>query len=171
KFWFHLSKREQRRRFKKLEKSKLTSWRVTPTDWEHHSMYETFTSVCSRAIRTTSTAEAPWNVIEGTDFRYRNSTAAQYLVDSIRARLERHNEPPAVAPVPTRLDPKTIWDTLDMTQRLSREQYTRSLARYQGRLNLQARRLAKRPKGVIVLFEGPDAAGKGGSIRRLIHAL
>ncbi len=171
KFWFHLSKKEQKHRFKRLEKSKLTRWRVSERDWKHHEMYDQFTRVCSRAIRTTSTAEAPWNIVEGTDFRHRNVTAAQYLIDSIRMRLSHSVSPPAAAPVPVRLDPRTILDTLDMSQSLSREEYTRDLALYQGRINRQARRLATRQKGVTLVFEGSDAAGKGGSIRRLIHGL
>ena len=171
KYWMHLSKKEQRRRFKKLEKSKLTRWRVSPTDWEHHEMYDTFIEVCSRTIRTTSTAEAPWNVVEGTDFRYRNVTVARYLIDSIRARLSQTMSPPAVAPVPTRIDPTTILDTLDLTLSLPRDEYAEALALLQGRIHRQARQLAQRQVGVIVVFEGPDAAGKGGSIRRLTHAL
>jgi polyphosphate:AMP phosphotransferase len=171
KLWFHLSKKEQRRRFKRWEKSKLSRWRVSSRDWLHHEMYEDFVRVCSRAIRTTSTAESPWNVVEGTDFRYRNVTAARYLIDSIRARLGVENSPPVVASVPKREDPETILDTLDMTRSLPRETYADELALYQGRINGLARQLAKRERSVTIVFEGSDASGKGGAIRRLIHAL
>ncbi len=171
KLWFHLSKREQRRRFEELEKSKLTRWQVSKREWQHHRMYDEFRDVCSRAIRTTSIAEAPWHVIEGTDWRYRNVAAARTLIESIRVR----STPVAGAPVgpstPTLEDPRTILDTLDMSLELNQQDYEQKLARYQGRINRQSRRLAKQQKSVIVVFEGSDAAGKGGAIRRLTHAL
>lgn len=171
KLWFHLSKREQGRRFKDLAKSKLTRWQVSAREWEHHRMYDEFRSVSSRAIRTTSIVEAPWNVIEGTDWRYRNVTAARTLIESIRSRS-------APAPVVTvgpstrqLEDPRTILDMLDLSRALSQEAYAQKLARNQARIHREARRLAKQHKSVIVVFEGSDAAGKGGAIRRLTHAL
>lgn len=171
KFWLHISKREQKRRFKTLEKEKATRWRVSKRDWEHHALYDSFVGVCSKAIRTTSTGHAPWQVIESTDWRYRNATAARYLVSSIRQRLEQSNRPPPVAPAPVQQDPLTILDTLHLEKSLSREQYEDQLARYQGRLNRLSRRLLPSARGAILVFEGMDAAGKGGAIRRVIRAL
>lgn len=171
KLWFHVSKKEQKRRFKEFEKSKLTRWRVSARDWQHHEMYDRFVSVCSRAIRTTSTGEAPWNIIEGTDSRYRDVTAARCLVDSIRARIANSKPAPTIAPHVQHDDPRTILDTLDMSLTLDQKDYARQLALYQARINRQARRLAKHEKSVTIVFEGSDAAGKGGAIRRLTHAL
>lgn len=171
KLWFHLSKREQRRRLKALEQSKLTRWQVSAREWEHHRLYDEFRSLCSRAIRATSTVEAPWHVVESTDFRYRNVAALRTLIESIRARSK---PAPAAAPgpsTPALEDPRTILDTLDMSLSLGQDDYARKLALYQGRINRKSRRLAKKQKSVIVVFEGSDAAGKGGAIRRLTHAL
>lgn len=171
KLWFHLSKQEQKRRFTELERSKLTRWQVSERDWEHHRMYDRFRSLCSRAIRTTSIAEAPWNIIEGTDWRYRNVVAARTLIENIRAQCTRPELPTVVANTPQLEDPRTILDTLDMDSKLGPEDYARKLAVYQGRINRQSRRLVKKQRSVIVVFEGSDAAGKGGAIRRLTHAI
>jgi polyphosphate kinase 2 (PPK2 family) len=95
----------------------------------------------------------------------------RYLVSSIRQRLEESTRPPPVAPVPVQRDPRTILDTLDLEKRLSREEYNEELAKNQGRLNRLSRRLLPSGRGVIVVFEGMDAAGKGGAIRRMIRAL
>ena len=171
KLWFHLSKQEQRRRFKELEKSKLTRWQVSERDWEHHRMYDEFKSLCSRAIRSTSTVEAPWTVIEATDFRHRNVAAARTLIESIRSRGTPVQVAPVGAQTPRLEDPRTILDTLDMSLGLDQTDYAKKLALYQGRINRRSRRLAKKQKSVIVVFEGSDAAGKGGAIRRLTHAL
>lgn len=171
KLWFHLTKKEQRRRFKELEASKLTRWQVSEREWEHHRLYDEFRRVCSRAIRTTSTADAPWNIIEGTDVRYRNVAAARTLIDAIRARSTPAPPTPAGAITRQLEDPRTILDTLDMGLTLGQKEYAKQLALIQGRIHRQSRRLAKQQKSVIVLFEGSDAAGKGGAIRRLTHAL
>ena len=88
KLWLHISEKEQKRRFKELSKSKRTAWRVTKDDWKKHSHYDEFRKVCERAIRHTSTGQCPWTVIEGTDARYRNATAAQHIVDRLTERLD-----------------------------------------------------------------------------------
>ena len=67
KFWFHLSKKAQKKRLKALEKDPKTRWRVTETDWERFKSYDTFYEVSEHALRQTSTADAPWHIVEGTD--------------------------------------------------------------------------------------------------------
>ncbi|MGH9886044.1 MAG: polyphosphate:AMP phosphotransferase, partial [bacterium] len=66
KFWLHLTRKLQRKRFKKLEKDPRTAWRVAPSDWKHLSMYKKFQSTAQHLLRGTSTAIAPWLVVEGT---------------------------------------------------------------------------------------------------------
>ena len=87
KFWFHLSKDAQRKRLKSLEKDPKTRWRVTDLDWERFKLYDKFRKVSEHALRATSTAEAPWIVIEGTDSRYRSLTAGRILLEALRKRL------------------------------------------------------------------------------------
>ncbi|MHB8167014.1 MAG: polyphosphate:AMP phosphotransferase, partial [Sulfuricella sp.] len=65
KFWLHLSKDKQEKRLKLLEKNPKTRWRVTDRDWEHYKMYNKFRSIHESVIRHTSTAEAPWIIVEG----------------------------------------------------------------------------------------------------------
>ena len=89
KFWFHLSKEVQRKRLKKLEKDPKTRWRVTELDWKRFKLYDKFRKVSEHALRATSTAEAPWIVIEGSDARYRNLTAGKILLEALRKRLDQ----------------------------------------------------------------------------------
>jgi len=67
KFWFHLSKRAQKKRLKDLASNKKTAWRVTKEEWSNFKHYDEFVDVCEDALRATSTGEAPWDVIEGSD--------------------------------------------------------------------------------------------------------
>ena len=173
KFWFHLSKKRQKVRLKKLEKDPTTRWRVTPTDWERFKMYDTFREISERTLRQTSKANAPWVVVEGEDERYRNLTVGRLILQALRRRLD---EPTAVASVkaPTVLpaiDSLNVLNTLDLTQRLDREEYRQMLEEYQGKLNLLTRHPKFRGLSVVTLFEGNDAAGKGGAIRRVTGAI
>ncbi|TPW19082.1 MAG: hypothetical protein FD126_3044, partial [Elusimicrobia bacterium] len=70
KLWFHISKAEQRRRFKSLEADAETRWRVTEQDWKFHKRYDRFRDVSERALRKTSTGPAPWTLVEATDKRH-----------------------------------------------------------------------------------------------------
>ena len=85
KFWFHLSKEAQEKRLHKLEKNSKTRWRVSKIDWKHFKLYDEFRSVSERALRTTSTGEASWIVVEGADKRYRSVTVANNIVSLILA--------------------------------------------------------------------------------------
>jgi len=173
KFWFHLSKDVQRKRLKSLEKDAKTRWRVTDLDWERFKLYDKFRRVSEHALRATSTAEAPWIVIEGTDPRYRSLTAGRILLEALHKRL-KHDIQPASANVPplqAPIDSLNVFDKLDMTQKLAKKKFDAELEKYQGKLNLLTRDKRFRNMSVIALFEGSDAAGKGGAIRRITGAL
>ena len=67
KYWFHLSKPQQRARLKALEKNPDTRWRVSETEWAYFKLYDRFVEVCEPFLRQTSTAQAPWIVVPGAD--------------------------------------------------------------------------------------------------------
>jgi polyphosphate:AMP phosphotransferase len=173
KFWLHLSKKTQRRRLEELEKSDKTRWRVTPTDWDHHRRYDRFRRVSERALRESSSTESPWIVVEATDARYRDLTIATAIAHGIRRRLEvaaptRHIHAPELPPP---IDGRRILGTIDLDRAVPQDEYKDQLPRLQGRLNLLFREPAMKKRGVVLVFEGVDAAGKGGAIRRVTQAL
>lgn len=173
KFWFHLSKPAQEKRLKALEKSVKTRWRVSSTDWKNHRHYDRFRKISEHVLRETSTAQSAWQVIEGADLRYRNLTTGRLLLEAIRQRLA-HPDPimaGSVAPLHAAVDRLNVIDSLDLSRSLSKAAYRKQLAHYQGRLNQLLRDKRFRSRSLIALFEGPDAAGKGGVIRRLSGAL
>jgi len=175
KFWFHLSKKAQRKRLKELKKDPKTRWRVTTRDEAYFKRYDRFREVSERVLRDTSHAHAPWIVVEGTDWRYRELAVAGELLDALRHRLATPHAPSAVPATP---DPspgvdteRTVLSELDLTQKLSRKAYDQALERWQGKLALLTRHKRFRKHSVVVVFEGNDAAGKGGAIRRLATAV
>ena len=174
KFWLHLSREKQEKRLKALEKDPKTRWRVTDRDWEHFKLYDRFRTVNESVIRHTSTAEAPWFIVEGEDPRYRSLTIGKMIQEAIRRRLDADKTPPAsinAPPLLPSIDQLQILKTLDLTQKLEKAKYEEELEKYQGKLALLTRHPRFREITVIAVFEGNDAAGKGGSIRRITGAL
>ena len=171
KLWFHLSKQQQRKRLATLSADKRTRWRVTDTDWHHFELYDTFRRVSERALRQSSTADAPWRIIEGADPRYRSLKAGNILLESIRARLSQKRQPRPFAPPPGKPDEPNLLRALDLTVTVEQKRYERRLEELQGRLNTLTRDRHFRKTGVVAVFEGADAAGKGGAIRRITQAL
>jgi polyphosphate:AMP phosphotransferase len=173
KFWFHLSKPEQKKRLKALEKDPKTRWRVTDTDWQRFKIYDRFRQVSEHALRETSTGEAPWLIVEGTDPNYRYLTVGTLLLEALRKRLADKTVHIAATPAPLEpvLDKRNVLNALDYTQSLIKKSYEKKLEKYQGRLNLLTRDPKFHEKSLIIVFEGQDAAGKGSSIRRITGAL
>lgn len=172
KFWFHLSKAQQKRRIKALEKDKETSWKVSRYDRKLFEHYEEFISVCEPFVRETSTAEAPWTVVPAADDRYRALFVGRHLLGALRARLDAA-EPPVAGPAPAATVPDrvNVIRALKLRQEMSREEYDRRLAEAQGRLARATRHKRYGRVSVVAVFEGNDAAGKGGAIRRFAAAL
>lgn len=171
KLWFHLSARDQRARMRELEKDKRTRWRVTQQDWEHHGMHDKLVDVATRTLRVTSTDDAPWIVVPGKDERYRALVVGQAMLDAL------HNEmvadPPAdtaMHPVPP-LDGRHVLQTIAAPVAISSKVYEDELLKWQGELAKLVRSKAFRKRSLVVVFEGVDAAGKGGAIRRLTAAI
>jgi polyphosphate:AMP phosphotransferase len=173
KFWFHLSKKAQKKRLKDLASDKRTAWRVTDEEWKNFEQYDRFVDVCEDALRATSTGEAPWDVIEGSDHEYRSLTAARLLEDALAARLkgERPELSPAAPPAAPPIDGRTLLGSFDYKRKLDRDAYAKKLVKLQARLAGLTRSKKMRDRSLVMVFEGMDAAGKGSTIRRLTPAM
>jgi len=173
KFWFHLTKEGQRRRLKALEKDPRTAWRVTKWNWDRIKTYDKLQNVVGHVLRLTNTPWAPWIIIEGEDDRYRSLTTGKILLDAIKSRLDGggRQTTPVAPPVPVNLDRRDVLSELDLSHKLAKKDYERQLARWQGRLSELVRHQRFKKASLICVFEGADAAGKGGAVRRISAAL
>lgn len=175
KFWLHITRDAQRARLKALRRDPRQSWRVTDREWEAHKHYDDYRQVAERVLRKTSQGETPWHVVDGSNERFRTLTVTRILRDALRERLaefERRRAaaapPPPAHPVPA---PVNALSSLDLTLAMEREAYQRELLDYQGTLNRLIRSMQHKRRSLLLVFEGPDAAGKGGAIRRLTAAM
>ncbi|MGE0558051.1 MAG: polyphosphate:AMP phosphotransferase [Burkholderiales bacterium] len=174
KFWFHLSKPQQKKRLRELESNPETRWRVTRKDWKLYKNYDDYAEICEPFVRRTSTGEAPWLVVAGADPRYRGLTVGRTLLAALRERLDEKpharlpdRNPPLLPPI----DRLNVIRALQLDQPLSKKEFEKQLEEWQGRLNRLFRDPRMRELSVVTVFEGNDAAGKGGAIRRITRAL
>lgn len=173
KFWFHLSKDGQKSRLKALEKNPRTAWRVNKASYDRLKTYDKLQQVAGHVLRATNTAKAPWIIVEGTDDEYRSLTVGRIVLDAMKRHVQSiRQQVPVAPPLFQAIDQRNILSELDLTKKLAKKVYTDELAKYQSRLS----ELVRNPRFVakhslVIVFEGSDAAGKGGAIRRLGGAM
>lgn len=174
KYWFHLSEKQQKRRLHKLESDPVTRWRVTPLEWKYFKLYGKFMEVCEPFLHRTSTGEAPWIIVPSADKRYRSLAVGRHMLAAIRERLEdkpAKKQPDRNPPLLDTPDNLNVIRALKLDQPMTRPEYDKALEKWQGRLSVLTRHPGFRKYSVVAVFEGNDAAGKGGAIRRLTRAL
>ncbi|AYF88034.1 polyphosphate:AMP phosphotransferase [Pseudomonas sp. JS3066] len=174
KFWFHLSKKQLKERLKALEKDPQRSWQINPLDWKQSEVYDRFVRFGERVLRRTSRDYAPWYVIEGVDPNYRSLSVGRIILEGLQAALKQDSgrKPNTrAAPLMSSLDRRSLLDSLDLSLKLDKDDYKEQLATEQARLNGLLRDKRMRGHALMAVFEGNDAAGKGGAIRRVTGAL
>jgi polyphosphate:AMP phosphotransferase len=170
KIHLYTDEKTQQHRLAQLRANKLTRWRVTKEDrWQakHFRAVQRGMRACMKA---TDHEAAPWHSIDGTDEEYRLLTVGRILRDEIRAGLEQPVPKPTQWPEET---PKKL-PMLEVEQPkhpLDEDEYERQLETLQGRFARLVRKSRFSKQGLVLAFEGMDAAGKGGAIRRITHAL
>ncbi|MGB3860674.1 MAG: hypothetical protein WBE11_19600 [Candidatus Aminicenantaceae bacterium] len=177
KFFLHISKKEQKRRFKDFADNPATQWRVTERDWEHHEQYEKYIQYYEEMLTKTDTDFAPWNIVGAHDRRFATLQIFTTAVESIQKRIEnvsqkkdaktaKKTSPPTLPKLQ-----ESILDRVDLSLSLSREQYEKDLKKYQERMREMEHEVYKKRIPVVIVYEGWDASGKGGNIKRLVQRM
>lgn len=175
KFWFHLSKDAQKKRLQKLQNDPATSWRVDKKSWERTKTYDQFQRIAGHVLRSSSTPWAPWNIIEAADDRYRHLAVGKMMLEAIEKKIKTNLDQhyPVAKQLNLRVDKVDVLSSLTLDQKMSKAHYEAQLASAQRELweVLHSEAFRKKNSSVVVVFEGADAAGKGGAIRRIIAAM
>ncbi len=177
KVWLHLSKAEQGARLHALESDTRTAWRVTPEHWHHHRIYNRQAKLAGNVLRSTHLRLAPWSIVPAEDERTRNIAVAEALLARFhahhRAHLARSRRKERAPAKPTPLRPAGLrrLRALPLDQELSAAEYEEKREKWLGRLNAAVRAAHNAKRSIVFVFEGWDAAGKGGAIRRLTNAI
>jgi polyphosphate:AMP phosphotransferase len=168
KLFLHTPADEQRARLEAAGDGR-GGWRVDERDWEMLEASSEARPLVERFLRRTSAPGAPWTVIEATDARHRDVTAGRTILDALTARLAGPPPEGPSAPVEMfspRPDQATVLSAVDLSVQLTRADYRKRLEKAQHRLHDLALEAREAHVPVVLAFEGWDAAGKGGVIRR-----
>ena len=172
KFFLHIGQEEQRSRLEKLAGSKATSWRVTDRDWRNNRNYRAKAEEMDLLLEATHRPWAPWHVIWNED---RDFGVAQVLrtIQEALTRALGGESPAGDGPRggTVRKLAMPLLEQVDLTKEVDKETYDRELKREEKKLKKLHSRLYRAQIPVVIGFEGWDAAGKGGAIRRLSWAL
>ena len=176
KFFLYIDKDEQKRRFKKLEGSKETSWRVTDEDWNRNKYFGRYLKMNEEMLEKTDTDYAPWVIIEAVDKDYAALKIASTVMDRLEYELE-HSRPEEEktaqgqeAKIRERFK-NGVLSGIDLSKSLTEEEYKTRLKKLQKRLAELHSELYRLRIPVVIGFEGWDAGGKGGAIKRLTSNL
>jgi AMP-polyphosphate phosphotransferase len=118
----------------------------------------------------------PWLIVEGSDIRYSSLTVGQHIHNRIQQHITKRTADKIAKSVidshgVVQVNQQNILDSLDLSLNIDKKTYTQELAFYQGKLNRLSREAHNQKRSSILVFEGWDAGGKGGVIRRLTHAV
>ena len=173
KFWFYLSKKQHKQRLRKLDRDPASRWRVPDMAWDHLKHWKKIHQLGEHVVRLSSTGHAPWMVISSADKRYRTLTIFRTILQAISKRLKQpHPSKGASAPAVIAIGRKqNVLTALNRSLKCPTPRYKKQLEKYQGQLSLLSRHKRFKERAVVAVFEGNDAAGKGGAIQRVTQAL
>lgn len=171
KFFLQISKEEQKRRFDKLRESSETKWRVNERDKKRHKLYDEYYKAFDDMLTQTDTPQAHWTVIDTTDKTFAKYQMFSTVANRITSALDSPKVTFAADEQYKLLPMPKLADISLENKTLSDEAYAEQLKKCQKELSKLHSRLYQSKIPMIIAFEGWDAAGKGGAIKRISSAL
>ncbi len=179
KLFLHIDKKEQKKRFSELEKDEHTSWRVTRKDKKHNENYDKYYELFDDMMEKTNFSFAPWKIVPCNDKKTANLSVYEILVSSIKEALAKKENRKALTTSDTEISPSKKFqlipipklNEIDLNKKIELDEYSKELKALQSQLNNLHNQLYVRKIPVVMCYEGWDAAGKGGNIKRIASAL
>ena len=171
KLFFHISKKEQKKRIKELLSDKNTKWRVDRHDLRQNKNYDTCLDVYDSYLETTNQYAAPWYFIDSKNRKWAELQMTEILNKSIDIALQNAGHPVPVLQNTFPMVKMPKLKEISLNKKLDDREYRSELKKLQKRLSELHNELYRKRVPVIIAYEGWDAAGKGGNIKRLTAAL
>lgn len=179
KIFLAIDKKEQEKRLKKLLSSKETAWRVSEGDLKRNKDFETYQKMNEEMLSRTDTDYAPWNIVEATDRRFATvkiySIVEKILSEKVEKAKQSKNNALSAGQAEDIQTDKRIGESVlakaDLSLDCSKEVYKKKLKELQKKIEILHAELYRRRIPVVIGFEGWDAGGKGGAIKRLTEKM
>jgi polyphosphate:AMP phosphotransferase len=167
KLFLHISKEEQARRLKALEKDKSTAWRVNEHNRRQNKDYEHNLRLYEKMLKMTNTEANPWNVIESDDSKYGTCKMLKTIIKAVEKRLEKGENPAPPLKIEVSDKVPSLLNSVSPDETIDQAEYRDALEFYQHRMRTLSNKMYAKRRSAAIVFEGWDAAGKGGNIKRL----
>lgn len=172
KFFLHIDKKEQAKRFRKIGKDPAYAWKVGKDERRRHKLYNKYAEAVEDMLRETSTAYAPWTIVPAISERFATVTVAEGLAAAFERALALRKAPVrGKKKLPARNRRTSPLDRVDLTAVMNDKEYDEKLDELQEELRRLQHLCYRERVPVVLVYEGWDAAGKGGNIRRLLREL
>ena len=170
KLFLHISKEVQLDRIAALRENRDTEWRITGDDLWQHQQYDRFLKTYDEFMEGTG-KHAPWNILDGENWRKALLDGLKAITGATSKALEngRYVGKPSDKKFPLLGGPSQ--KDADLTASIDQEEYKKELKRLQGKLADLHNQIYRKRIPVVICYEGWDAAGKGGNIRRIAYPL
>ena len=174
KFFLHISKDEQKKRFQELERNDDTKWRVDDDDRKQNDDYNENLELFERMIQESNSGKTKWVIVEANDKHYAAVKVYETIISKVEEELVRREAKAAAPkPEPPSIQPQeiSILRSIDLDKTISSNEYKDKLKYYQNKMATLGFKLYTKRRPVVIVYEGWDAAGKGGNIKRLTQEL
>ncbi|MBR1797205.1 MAG: polyphosphate:AMP phosphotransferase [Clostridiales bacterium] len=172
KLFLHISKKEQKKRIKDLLSDKNTRWRISDNDLNQNKHYDERLSNFEEFIKETNSTYAPWHVVDGSSENWATLQALDIINEALDTAFSNSSISFPVLQNTFDLNKTTKLSDISLDDKtISEEEYERKLEVLQNRLHELHYELYRKKIPVIIAYEGWDAAGKGGNIKRITSAL
>ena len=176
KFFLHISKKEQKRRLIRLKSKSATSWTVTEKDWLHHEKYDELQKAYNEMLKRTDWEHSPWTVVAADEKKHAKqmvyTTVVEKLEEAINKAIQEENAGKIPVPLSALALEGTVTSILggiNLSKTITRKDYETELKDCQTRIREIEYEIYKKRIPIVIVYEGWDAAGKGGNIKRLVQ--
>lgn len=173
KYFIHISRQEQKKRIEELLKNPSSSWRIDQGDIKQNKEYDTYLSLFDNMILETNNEISLWNIIEGDDTRYAAIKVLKILIDRLEYAINSKTSDYRMPPEYSRAELPNVsaLEKADLSKTISDKDYKEKLKFYQKKMRDLGYKMYAKRKSAVIVYEGWDAAGKGGNIKRLTGEL
>ncbi|MCL2099901.1 MAG: polyphosphate:AMP phosphotransferase [Oscillospiraceae bacterium] len=174
KFFLHVSKSEQKKRFDALTSDSDTKWRVNKNDMLQNKNYDDSLKHFENMLKKSNFKFSGWNIINSDDINYAAAEIYKIIIDRIKTAISKKTAGTPIKEAPAVLKNNTAQPRLgsvDLNAGITKSEYETQLRHYQKKLAHTGYKLYVKRRPVIIVYEGWDSAGKGGNIRRLTQEL
>ena len=149
----------------------VTAWRVGENDWWQNKHYDKCEEVFDKYLTDTNASVAPWYIIDSGDKKWAELQVLETLCSGIHVALQNESLAVSILQNVFPLVKMPKLSEVELDKEISEEEYKRELRHLQKKLNALHYRLYRKKIPVVIAYEGWDAAGKGGNIKRIAGAL